>query len=73
MFFSRALLATPHGIIEDPHNLEGGWISERDHGISLWPPVYINDISEYLMLTHPDKGDFRQRLLNEYKEGKAYR
>ena len=40
-------------------------------GMSSWPSVYITDISDYLKCTTTN--DIMNRLLNEYKEGKAYR
>lgn len=47
-----------------------GWIGEKD-GMTLWPSIYIIDISDYLKTN--SRTELTQRLVNEYKEGKAYR
>ena len=42
--------------------------------MTSWPPIYLSDITMFLMSDHPGKDvDFKKRVLNEYKEGKAYR
>ncbi|KAI8486209.1 uncharacterized protein LOC144905934 [Branchiostoma floridae x Branchiostoma belcheri] len=48
------------------------WVPEAD-GIQHWPNIMYNDICDYLMKDHPGKDqDLNRRLLNAYKEGKAY-
>ncbi|KAL5021513.1 hypothetical protein ScPMuIL_000668 [Solemya velum] len=57
-------------IIPDPFSLDSGWISEGQ-GITKWPSVYFMDIANYLQSKTP--AELIHRLMNEYKEGKAYR
>ncbi|XP_070550367.1 uncharacterized protein [Ptychodera flava] len=39
-----------------------------------WPPIFLSDITMYIMADHPGNDvTLQKRLLNEYKEGKAYR
>jgi hypothetical protein len=67
----KAKLILPNGdIIPDPFSLEDGWIGEAS-GISKWPSLYIMDIATFLNCNKPS--DVVHRVLNEYKEGKAYR
>lgn len=56
--------------LEDPFEVKSGWTGEKG-GLTKWPSVYIMDISEYL--NGKNSQDLMIRLLNEYKEGKAYR
>lgn len=67
------LLQAPDNImLPDPLSLQDGWLRENN-GITLWPPIFLSDITLYLMEDHPGKDiDFQKRILNEYKEGKAY-
>ena len=59
--------------LPDPESLKDGWKSE-DSSITSWPPIYLSDITIFLMGDHPGKDVvLHERLLNEYKEGKAYR
>ena len=57
-------------IIPDPFSLKSGWNGEKN-GLASWPSIYITDISHFLhkMTTN----EIVHRLLNEYKEGKAFR
>jgi hypothetical protein len=48
------------------------WQGE-DEGIRQWPDMHISDITTYLMESQPGEKDLNKRLLNEYKQGKAYR
>ncbi|KAL5021765.1 hypothetical protein ScPMuIL_000920 [Solemya velum] len=57
-------------ILPDPFSLHSGWLTEKD-GITKWPSVYFVDISNYLQTKNPQ--ELVSRLMNEYKEGKAYR
>ncbi|XP_070182354.1 uncharacterized protein [Littorina saxatilis] len=56
----------------DPFAITTGCKGEQD-GRFLWPSVFITDISEYLKQTAACELDLVHRLINEYKEGKAYR
>ncbi|XP_019621912.1 PREDICTED: uncharacterized protein LOC109468107 [Branchiostoma belcheri] len=48
------------------------WTPERE-GMEGWPNVMYHDICDYLMKDHPGKDqDLNNRLLNAYKEGKAF-
>lgn len=68
------LLMVSAGIkLPDPNSLETGWLDETN-GIESWPPIYLSDITIYIMKDHPGKDvDLHKRVLNEYKEGKAFR
>ena len=55
----RQKLTINQETIPDPFSLSNGWNGEKN-GMSSWPSIYITD-------------DIMKRLLNEYKEGKAYR
>lgn len=57
-------------ILPDPFSLSTGWKGEK-LGMNLWPSIYVTDISQYLGCETPK--NVIHRLLNEYKEGKAYR
>ncbi|KAK7089418.1 uncharacterized protein [Littorina saxatilis] len=56
----------------DPATFDDGWLSEETGRFS-WPSLYISDISDYLKKTAANQIDLIHRLLNNYKEGKAYR
>ena len=59
--------------LPDPVSLKEGWLRE-ENGLSSWPPGFLSDITIYLMKDHPGKDvDLHKRVLNEYKERKAYR
>ena len=49
------------------------WKSEKE-GMKDWPPVYFSDICVFILsrLAGKDVG-MRELILNEYKEGKAFR
>ncbi|XP_031557009.1 uncharacterized protein LOC116293689 [Actinia tenebrosa] len=67
------LLTTDEGILPDPLTLKDCWFGEVK-GISQWPPIFLSDITMYIMKDHPGNNiSLQTRLLNEYKEGKAYR
>ncbi|XP_052261521.1 uncharacterized protein LOC127865652 [Dreissena polymorpha] len=57
-------------VIPDPFALSSGWKGEGA-GMSLWPSVYVTDIAKFLKCSTPN--EVVHRLLNEYKQGKAYR
>ena len=59
--------------LPDPLSLNDGWAGEKD-GMESWPPLFLCNITIYLMADHPGKdATLHTRILNEYKEGKAYR
>ena len=68
------LLVMPDGKqLPDPLALKDGWLPERE-SITSWPPIFLSDITLFLMADHPGKDvGFNERILNEYKEGKSYR
>ncbi|KAK3108167.1 hypothetical protein FSP39_002441, partial [Pinctada imbricata] len=67
----RAKLRLLNGeIIPDPFTLEDGWLGETT-GLPSWPSLYIMDIATFLNCRGPS--DIVHRVMNEYKEGKAYR
>ena len=69
----ESLLKTPEGVLPDPSELHNGWIGELN-GMTKWPPILLSDITLYIMKDHPGNDiSLQKRLLNEYKEGKAYR
>ena len=69
----ESLLTTPEGILPDSSTLQNGWVGERN-GMTEWPPILLSDITLYIMKDHPGNDiSLQKRLLNEYKEGKAYR
>ncbi|KAH3817459.1 hypothetical protein DPMN_118996 [Dreissena polymorpha] len=68
--YKKKLILSDGDVIPDPFTLTTGWKGEKS-GISMWPSIYITDISAYLNYSTPQ--DVINRLLNEYKEGKAYR
>ncbi|XP_035665191.1 uncharacterized protein LOC118408483 [Branchiostoma floridae] len=48
------------------------WVTEAE-GMASWPNVMYNDICDHVMKEHPGKKqDVTKRLLNDYKEGKAF-
>ena len=58
--------------LPDPSTLKD-WLRESD-AITSWPPISLSDITMFLMEDHPGKDlALHERVLNEYKEGKAYR
>ena len=67
------LLQSPDGKLPDPEDLKDDWLSELE-GMATWPPIFLSDITIFLMQEHPGKEvSMHERVLNEYKEGKAYR
>ena len=67
------LLATLDNVLPDPLSLKDGWIGEIE-GMKQWPQILLSDIALYIMKDHPGNDvTLQKRLLNEYKEGKAYR
>ncbi|CAC5399902.1 unnamed protein product [Mytilus coruscus] len=58
------------GIVPDPLiDLTSGWITESK-GVSMWPPTMYYDIATFLQKKE-DKS-LSDRLMKDYKEGKAY-
>ncbi|KAK3721444.1 hypothetical protein QZH41_002976, partial [Actinostola sp. cb2023] len=68
------LLIMPSGTtLPDPLSLKDNWLRESED-MTSWPPIFLSDITVFLMEDHPGKDvNFHERILNEYKEGKAYR
>lgn len=62
------LLKIPNGKLPNPTDLKG-WINE-EQGLSSWPPTMAFDIGKYLLSV--DNVPLRNRLMSDYKEGKAY-
>jgi hypothetical protein len=56
--------------ISDPLQIYSGWIDEHDHGMQLWPPIFLTDIMQFL-LAHGDVA-LTNVMLKDYKVGKAY-
>ena len=69
----KHLLEIPEGTLPNPLAVSDGWIGELE-GMELWPKILLSDITLYIMRDHPGNDvTLQKRLLNEYKEGKAYR
>ena len=66
----KAKLNRDGEIFPDPFSLTSGWKGEKK-GIASWPSVYITGIANFL--GEMTSTEIVNRLLNEYKEGKAYR
>ena len=67
------LLIMPNGTsVTDPLTLKDGWVKESE-SMTSWSPINLIDITLFLMSDHPGKDvDFQKRVLNEYKQVKAY-
>ena len=59
---AKLLIAPDKNQMPDPLSLKDNWLRESD-GLRLWPPIFLSDITI----------DLHQGVLNEYKEGKAFR
>lgn len=57
-------------VLPDPLGITDGWLDEGQ-GMEKWPCLYFDDMATYLRMKTPQ--ELCHRLLNEYKEGKAYR
>jgi hypothetical protein len=53
----------------DPFDLQRGWEKEED-ALDHWPPTMMFDIAKYLLQLK--QTSLANRLLGDYKEGKAY-
>lgn len=62
----KSSLAVGDSHLPDPFSLDKGWVGEME-GMKLWPPTMYADICNHLGVQRMDK-----RLLQDYKEGKAY-
>ena len=70
---AKLLMAPDKNQMPDPLSLKDNWLRESD-GLTSWSPIFLSDITVFLMKEHPGKDvDLHQRVLNEYKEGKAFR
>ena len=58
-------------VIPDIFTIKTGWQKEDEEGLTEWPSVYFTDISDYLKTK--TSSELMSHLINEYKEGKAYR
>ena len=63
-------------VLPDPSTLpqnSNSWLCESE-GITSWPQIFLSDITVLLMNDHPGREiSIHERVLNEYKERKAYR
>ena len=66
--YKEKLIIEDH-MIPDPITLKDGW--KREDGLTKWPSLYFSDISDYLKTK--TSSELMKHLINEYKEGKAYR
>lgn len=57
-------------VLPDPFAMKTGWVNEKE-GMPLWPNLYLTDIVQYLNMNTPR--ELVHKLMNEYKQGKAYR
>ena len=61
------LLQVSNICLPDALKIKEGWIGEVD-GIKSWPPLFLSDITIFLMADHPGKDvTFNKRVLTEYK------
>ena len=70
----ESLLCVNGTRLPDPMDTEmnDGWVNEAT-GVQLWPPTMYFDITNYLFdKVGKQRRDLRQRLMTDYKEGKAY-
>ena len=58
-------------VLPDPFSLKDGWITDEKGGMTLWPCLHFSAMSDYIR-TKTDE-DLLGKLINDYKEGKAYR
>ncbi|PIK60998.1 hypothetical protein BSL78_02049 [Apostichopus japonicus] len=64
-----AILNVENEVLPDPFkDLENGW--EGEDSVRKWPPCMYFDIAQYL--SNIDNVELCQRLMSDYKEGKAY-
>ena len=67
----KELLKIEGGYLPDPMcDLEKGWLAEKE-GKGYWPQTLIGDIGAHLGQKNA-KVDLLDRIMNEYKEQKAY-
>ena len=70
---AKLLIAPDKTQMPDPLSLKDNWLRESDD-LTSWPPIFLSDITVFLIKEDPGKDvDLHQRVLNEYKEGKAFR
>ena len=55
--------------VPDPFTIASGWLDEK--AMMLWPTLKMHDITDYLRMKTPT--ELYDKLMNEYKQGKAYR
>ena len=70
-YTDKLIIAPSMTVLPDPFSLKDGWVTEEKGGMTLWPCLYFSDMSDY-MRTKTDQ-DLFGKLINDYKEGKAYR
>ena len=58
-------------VFPDPYSLTSSWLPEST--AKEWPKLTIAEISAHFQSTAVDVTPLGHRLLNEYKESKAYR
>ena len=66
--YKEKLMVDGH-MLPDPFTLKKGWQTVRE-SIALWPNLYLTDIVQYLNMGSTKQ--FVGKILNEYKQGKAY-
>ena len=70
---TKLLKMSDRTVLPDPLTLTEGWLRETE-GITSWSPIFLSDISVFFMTDHLGKDvDLHERILNGYKEGKAFR
>ena len=72
--YARLLYVSEGRVLPDPLTIsKDEWIGEKN-GLKKWPSIFISDISDFYKLKNSDDCiNLTKRMLNEYKEGKAYR
>ena len=59
---AKLLIAPNNTQLPDPLSLKDNWIREND-GLTSWSPIFLNDITLFLMQDHPGKDmDLHQRV-----------
>jgi hypothetical protein len=50
--------------ISDLLQIYSGWLDEHDHGMQIWPPIFLTDIMQFL-LAHGDVALANNMLIAE--------
>lgn len=51
---AKLLIAPDKTQMPDPLSLKDNWLRESD-GLTSWPPIFLSDITVFLMKGHPGK------------------